>query len=155
MTSSILVSLRVVATPARAFDVFTREIGLWWRPNILFQFSRSGTGKLAFEPGLGGRLLERFDDGGCFEIGRITAWKPGEQLAFSWRQDTFEPDQVTQVNVEFEPVGSETRVTVTHSGWDDIPQEHAARHTMDDAVFMRRHGEWWQALLRRLRSHIA
>lgn len=40
MTSAVLVSLRVAATPQRAFDVFTREIGLWWRPNGLRRLSR-------------------------------------------------------------------------------------------------------------------
>ncbi|WIM13568.1 hypothetical protein [Enhydrobacter sp.] len=37
MTSRILVSLRVAAGPQRAFNVFVREIGLWWRSNPLFQ----------------------------------------------------------------------------------------------------------------------
>ena len=39
------------ATPARAFAAFTDEIGQWWRPNGLFQFSNGRSGTLAFEPG--------------------------------------------------------------------------------------------------------
>jgi hypothetical protein len=35
---------------------------------------------------------------------------------------------VTTVEVTFEAIGNETRVTVTHRGWDTIPQEHVARH---------------------------
>ena len=50
--------LRVDATPERAFAAFTGEIGRWWRPNGLFQFSVGRTGELAFEPGPSGRLVE-------------------------------------------------------------------------------------------------
>ena len=155
MSSRILVAVRVPATPARAFQAFTAEIGLWWRPNQLFQFTRrSDAGRLAFEPGEGGRFTETAADGEVFEIGRITAWQPGARLAFTWRQASFAPGQVTTVEIRFEAVGSETRVTVEHRGWETVPQEHVARHTFPDAVFLQRHGEWWQALLASLRSRL-
>ena len=154
MSSRILVALRVPATPARAFEAFTAEIGQWWRPNQLFQFTARPAGTLAFEPGEGGRFIETAADGEVFEIGRITAWQPGARLAFTWRQASFAPDQVTEVEIRFEAVGRETRVTVEHRGWETVPQEHVARHTFPDAVFLQRHGEWWQALLASLRSRL-
>lgn len=154
MTSHILVSIRVTATPARAFEVFTCEIGGWWQPNGLFRFTRKSPGQLKFEPGLGGRLMEILPDGDIFEIGRITAWEPGARLAFTWRQQTFGPGQLTRVEVRFEPVGDETRVSVEHHGWDTVPQEHVARHRFPDAVFLRRHAEWWQLLLSVYSSHL-
>src|SRR6185436_18715353 len=126
--SHLLVSLRVRSTPERAFEAFTNEIGLWWRPNRLFAFTAGPPGRLSFEPGIGGRLIETRPDGETFEIGRITAWEPGRLLAFSWRQASFAPDQVTQVEIRFEPVGDETRITVEHRGWDCVPQAHRARH---------------------------
>jgi uncharacterized protein YndB with AHSA1/START domain len=147
MGPRILVSLRVAATPERAFCVFVHHIGAWWRPNGLFRFTTQSPGVLAFEPELGGRFTETFGDGEVFEIGRITAWEPGVLLAFTWRQASFAPDQVTQVEVRFDPIGEETRVTVEHIGWDTIPQDHAARHRFPDVVFLRRHAEWWQLLL--------
>ena len=152
MTSRILVSLRVAATPEWAFEVFTREIGAWWRPNALFRFTPRSPGVLAFEPGAGGAFTETLPDGKVFEIGRITAWKPGVALAFTWRQATFAPEQMTHVEVRFEPAGEETRVTVEHRGWDAIPQEHVARHAFPDPVFLQRHGEWWQGLLKSYRA---
>jgi uncharacterized protein YndB with AHSA1/START domain len=154
MTSHILVSLRVAATPARAFEVFTREIGAWWQPNGLFRFTRKSPGQLKFEPGLGGRLIEIWPDGEVFEIGRITQWEPGVLLAFTWRQETFAPGQLTNVEVRFEPVGDETRVKVEHYGWDRIPQEHVARHHFPDPLFLHRHGEWWQELLGSFNSRL-
>ena len=147
MSSRVLVALRVAASPERAFEAFTGEIGQWWRPNPLFAFTPRDPGMLSFEPGEGGRLIQTLPGGRIFEIGRVRVWRPPERLVFGWRQATFAPDQETEVEVRFEPVGSETRVTVEHRGWDSVPAAHVARHGFPDPVFLRRHGEWWQALL--------
>lgn len=147
MSSRVQVALRVPATPERAFEAFIREIALWWRPNPLFRFTPRSPGRLAFEPGIGGRFTETFSNGRMFEIGRVTAWEPPGRLVFTWRQATFAPGQSTEVEVRFEPVGEETRVTVEHRGWDTVPTGHVARHAMSDLMFMRRHGEWWRDLL--------
>ncbi|MFN3462827.1 MAG: SRPBCC domain-containing protein [Terricaulis sp.] len=145
--SAVIVSVRVKATPQEAFDVFTRDIAVWWRPKGLFQLTPRGDGALRFEPGEGGRLVTDLPSGKTFEIGQITDWRPGAHLAFTWRQATFADDQVTHVSVRFEPVDGETRVTVEHRGWDAIPQEHVARHGFPLHVFQIRQGEHWRALL--------
>lgn len=152
MSSKIIVALRVPATPARAFQAFTEEIGLWWRASPMFPFTPRSPGTVAFEPGEGGRLIETLANGKVFEIGRIRVWSPGERLVFGWRQATFAPDQDTEVEVRFEAVGEETRVTVEHRGWDSVPQEHVARHGFPNPLFLRRHGEWWQALVGSLKQ---
>ncbi|MGD9982156.1 MAG: SRPBCC domain-containing protein [Hyphomonadaceae bacterium] len=145
--SAVIVSLRVKATPLQVFEIFTQEIAAWWRPNALFQITPLGDGRLRFEPGEGGRLVSDLPSGKTFEIGRITFWSPGEHLAFTWRQATFSPEQQTHVDVRFEAIGDETRVTVEHRGWDTIPQEHAARHAFPLHVFQLRQAEHWRALL--------
>jgi uncharacterized protein YndB with AHSA1/START domain len=155
VSSSVVVSLRVKATPQETFDVFTQEIALWWRPNPLFQFTPDGDGVLRFELGDEARLVADLPNGTAFEIGRISAWVPGERLAFSWRQATFSPEQTTHVEVRFEPVGDETRVTVEHRGWGRIPQEHAARHGFPLAPFQMRQAEHWRALLAALAAQTA
>ena len=147
MTSRLIVALRVAASPERAFEVFTRDIALWWKPNVLFPITPRPPGVLSFEPGSGGRLIETRDGDKVFEIGRIRNWEPPQRLVFSWRQATFSSDQATLVEVRFEAVEGQTRVTVTHSGWDNVPAAHVARHGFPDVVFMRRHGEWWRSLL--------
>lgn len=124
--SAVLVAVRVPATPEYAFDVFTDDIGLWWRPSALFQLTPRGDGTLSFENRE--RLITTLANGKVFEIGRVTAWERGARLAFTWRQATFTPDQITSVEVTFQAVGEDTRVTVTHRGWDTLPQEHVARH---------------------------
>ena len=147
MSSRVIVALRVAASPDRAFEVFTRDIAIWWKPNLLFAFTPRAPGVLSFEPGPGGRLIETREGGKTFEIGRIETWAPPQRLVFSWRQATFSAGQNTLVEVRFEAIDAETRVTVTHSGWDSGPATHVARHGFPDLVFMRRHGEWWQSLL--------
>jgi uncharacterized protein YndB with AHSA1/START domain len=153
--SKVIVAIRVAATPAHAFEVFTREIALWWQPNALFRFTPRSPGELEFEGGAGGRFIERLPNGKVFEIGRIKVWEPGERLVFDWRQAAFAKDQMTEVEVRFEPVGDETRVTVEHRGWDSVPAQHVARHGMESAYFLRRHGEWWRALLEALRARVS
>jgi uncharacterized protein YndB with AHSA1/START domain len=149
------VALRVRASPERAFAAFTGDIGLWWRPNPMFRFSPGGPGVLSFEAEEGGRLVQTLKSGKVFEIGRIRCWDPPHRLVFGWRQATFAPDQDTEVEVSFEPVGDETRVTVEHRGWDSVPAAHAARHGFPNAVFLQRHGEWWRALLEGLDAFMA
>jgi uncharacterized protein YndB with AHSA1/START domain len=148
--SRVLVALRLATTPERAFEAFTQEIAQWWRPNVLFQFTPQDTRELRFEPGVGGRFLMRLRDGSEFEIGRVHTWQPPAELAFSWRQQSFAPEQSTHVRVRFEAVDGQTRVTVEHTAWDTIPQRHAARHGFPLHVFQLRHAEWWQTLLAQL-----
>lgn len=145
--SAVLVSLRVRATPARAFDVFTQEISIWWRPHALFPLGPHGPHRLRFEPGPHGRLMVDIANAEPVEIGRVTNWTPGERLAFTWRPAGFSPDQATTVEVRFEAVGTETRVTVEHRGWDSIPPQHATRHGFPLDVFQLRLAEYWRWLL--------
>ncbi|HEY1449234.1 MAG TPA: SRPBCC family protein [Caulobacteraceae bacterium] len=154
MSSRVLVALRVAASPERAFEVFTSEIGSWWSPNSLFRFTPRDPGVLSFEPGEGGRFVETLPSGKVFEIGRISVWSPPTRLVFGWRQATFAPGQATEVDIRFEPAGEETRVTVEHTGWDSVPMVHVARHGFPNQVFLERHGQWWQALLQGYKARV-
>ncbi|MBA4792400.1 SRPBCC family protein [Phenylobacterium sp.] len=147
MTSRVYVALRVAASPERAFQVFTEEIGAWWKPSMLFQTTPRAPGRLAFEGGEGGRLTETLENGKVFEIGRILAWEPPERLVFAWRQASFPPELTTEVEVRFEDKGGETRVSVEHRGFDRVPAGNAARHGFPDQVLLMRLAEWWRELL--------
>lgn len=148
MTSAAIVSMRVKVSCERAFRAFTEEIGRWWRPNALFALTPLGDGALSFEPGIGGRLLAALPSGKSYEAGRILVWVPGERLVFTFRPATLAPDQATEVEVRFEAVGDETRVTVEHRGWDSIPAAHAARHGFPLMAFQQRLAEFWRDNLR-------
>jgi len=63
----------------------------------------------------------------------LSAFEPVTQLAFT-RQAGVALDQVTPIEVRFEPVGCETHVTAEHRGWESLPQDHIAR-MVSDTVF--------------------
>jgi uncharacterized protein YndB with AHSA1/START domain len=155
VTSKVFLALRVPADPTRAFEVFTQEIGSWWQPSGLFQVSAAGDGRLAFEPGAGGRLFTTFEDGSTFEIGRVSIWEPGKRLVFAWRQANFSAEQSTEVEVSFEPVGADTRVSIEHRAWDTIPRRHAARHGFPEQATLQRAADWWRNSLHALKGRIA
>lgn len=155
MSAAVIVALRVGVPADVAFTAFTRDIGRWWKSHPLFQLSRKGDGALRFDPeGPDGRLVTRFEDGSEWDIGPVRYWLPGERLAFGWRLPSFEADQTTEVDVRFEAVGGETRVTVEHRGWDSIPQKHVARHGFELMLFQRRLGEFWRGLLRDMEAQL-
>jgi uncharacterized protein YndB with AHSA1/START domain len=153
--SRVLVALRVDATPDSAFRAFTEEIGQWWRPNGLFQFTDGRTGRLAFHPGPDGQLVETYDDGSSFVIGHVRSWEPPHLLVLTWRHASFAAGQETELHVRFAAAGKQTRVTVEHYGWDAIPADHAARHGFALGVFQLRFAEWWRTLLQSLRDGLA
>lgn len=144
MTSKVYVALRVKATPEQAFAAFVEEIGAWWRPSPLFQ-TTPRPGRLSFEPGEDGRLIETREGGKVFEIGKIRAWEPPRRLVFSWRQASFPLDLRTEIEVGFEAVGDETRISIEHRGFDQVPQENAARHRFPDQVLLMRLADFWRA----------
>lgn len=158
MTSRVVVSIRVPCSPIQAFEVFTDEIGEWWRHSEMFKFTPRSPGRLAFErspDGTPGRLVEQLPNGKTFEIGPVRVWAPGERLVVGWRQATFGPEQETEVDVRFEPVGQETRVTVEHRGWDVVPQEHVARHGLPLPLFYQWQAGQWRDGLNVLRNKLA
>jgi uncharacterized protein YndB with AHSA1/START domain len=156
VTSKVYVALRVKATPERAFDAFVGEIGAWWRPNMLFQ-TTPRPGVLSFEPpdasGEGGRLIETRAGGKAFEIGRIVTWDPPRRLVFAWRQANFPPDLHTEVEVAFEAVGEETRVSVEHRGFHEVPAG-AARHGWPDQILLLRLADFWRGQIAAAKIHL-
>lgn len=143
----------VACDPATAFELFTGQIALWWRPSPRRRVGLRG-GTLGFEPPRpddpgSGRLCERIGDA-VFEVGRVLVWRPGERLRFEWRAPNFEPGEQTEVEVRFEPTDAGTRVSVEHHGWSAIPDARL-RHGMDDASFESLIGLWWGDVLVALR----
>lgn len=85
----------------------------------------------------------------------MTGWEPPNRLALEWRGVNFEPHQVTEVEVRFEPSGEGTMVTVRHSGWSALPEGHPARHGLVGAEFSRSLGMWWAGLMASYRQRVA
>ncbi len=147
----------VAVAPADAFDVFTREIDLWWKTGPRYRVGGRPAGRLVFEARLGGRLFESFDGAGgprTIEVGRVTAWAPPFRLELEWRNANFAPGEKTFVEVLFVPAGEGTLVTVRHHGWGALRDGHPARHSLEGPAFSRMMALWWGSLMTALREHV-
>lgn len=120
--NDVSVRVGVPLDPERAFALFTAGIGDWWRD----YWNDERATRIRFEdPGTGGRLVELWGDEGAFEIGRVTAWRPGREVAFSWREAGWPAGESTAVAVSFEPSDGGTEVTLEHRGWDGLSRPSA------------------------------
>ena len=154
------VTVQVAVAPALAFDLFTREIDLWWRRGIKYRASGRHAGVLCFEPGVGGRLFETFTVAGqerLVVVGTVTAWEPPRRFVFDWRNTNFAPHEKTEVEVRFDAAGEDgqsTRVTVEHRGWSALPPDHPARHGLAASPFIAMIAMWWSELMSGWRAHL-
>lgn len=151
------VSVEVAVTLEEAFALFTDEIGLWWRRGPRFRAAPGDAGLMAIEPRVNGRVFESWTEGAMehvHEIGRVLAWEPPHRFTFSWRATNFAPAERTEVEVRFDPAGSGTRVTVTHSGFASLRPDHPVRHGKSGADLARELGLWWGDLMRAWWLHV-
>lgn len=138
----------------RTFELFTAQIGSWWRRGPRFRYAGADQGLIHIEPGIGGRLFESWTEDNeerAFEVGRVTRWDPPKALAFTWRNANFADGEVTQVEVCFNDHGESTMVTVIHRGWAAIREDHPAKHGLEVRAFQRMVGSWWGDQLTSLR----
>jgi uncharacterized protein YndB with AHSA1/START domain len=156
MSASATIAITVPVGPDRAFEIFTNEIDLWWRRAPQYRFRAKRDGTLRFEPGIGGRLIEIYDEaaGDLHEIGRVLDWVPGQRLLFEWRALNYLPGQSTEVEVRFRPTAGGTRIIVEHRGWEKLPPNHPALHGNELVAHLRQLGTWWQGVLDGLNRHI-
>jgi uncharacterized protein YndB with AHSA1/START domain len=149
------ISVTVAVPPKLAFEIFTADIDRWWRRGMKFRHSASPSSLLCLEPKVGGRLFESFDADGrshVVEVGRVCVWEPPCALNFTWRNANFATHEQTQVDIQFEPAGSGTLVTVTHTGLATLRPDHPARHGLQGAEFCRMIGLWWADQVNALRA---
>jgi uncharacterized glyoxalase superfamily protein PhnB len=106
---SISSEVEVAVDPHTAFTAFTAELDLWWVRGPINHFNGGRTLAMRCEPGIGGRLLEVYDDatGDALELARITDWEPGRRLAWHSSLD----DVSTEVRFEASEQGTLVRVT--------------------------------------------
>lgn len=105
---SITSKVEVALDPRTAFTVFTDEMDLWWVRSPISFYDGARAVAQRCEPGVGGRLLEVYDDppGDVLELGLITVWEPGKRL--EWRSSV---DNV-EIEVRFDATEIGTNVSV-------------------------------------------
>ncbi len=152
----------VAIPPSRAFEIFTAEINLWWRRGPRFRNAPGDRGVIAVEPRVGGRVFESFDEQATqtglaaavsvVELGRVKIWDPPSRLVFEWRNINFAAAEKTEVEVQFMPCRTGTRITVIHRGWNQLRFDHPVRHGLPTSEFVTMMGRWWGDQLSALRE---
>ena len=99
---SLTMSVEVPLGPPQAFDLVMA--------GVEDSLSRQGS---SWFSGPDGRILQ---DG--IEIGRVTAWVPGERVRLDWRPTTWQHNENATVEIRFEGVGDGSRVVVELRGWE-------------------------------------
>ncbi len=105
---SVSSSVEVAVDPETAFTAFTEELDLWWVRGPINHHAAGRMLAIRCEPGVGGRLLEVYDDttGDALELARVTEWEPGRRVAWTSSIDD------VRTEVSFEPTGGGTLVSV-------------------------------------------
>ncbi|MDX6307000.1 MAG: hypothetical protein QOI06_46 [Nocardioidaceae bacterium] len=121
MSIAPVVRAVTVDTPVdRAFAIFTERIGDWW-PLATHTPGEVLASGLAF---VDGSLVETSKTGDAAVWGTVTEWDPPRRLALTWSPSG---GPVTSVLVDFEPSDNQTRVVLTHVGWEaygDLAADH-------------------------------
>lgn len=128
-------TIRVSASPARAFDVFTAGMGRWWRPE--HHIAPTPFAEIVVEPKAGGRWFERDKDGAECEWGKILVWEPPERVVFAWQLDAswkYDADFITELEMRFIAEGDGTRVELEHRNIDRFGERAAAVRASLDSM---------------------
>lgn len=129
--TAVRATIDVRAPVARAFEVFTDDIGSWWDPN--HHVLDGECAEMVFEPRVGGHIYDRAVDGSECRWARVLAYEPPHRVVFSWDvspnwQRESDPQRTSEVEVRFVSLGSHsTRVELEHRHLD-------------------RHGEGWEQM---------
>jgi hypothetical protein len=108
--------LRVNASQARAFAVFSDSMSKWWPAT--HSILKSPLKECVVEPRIGGRWYSVGEDGSTCQTGYVIDWNPPAALVLAWQINAdwqYDPQLITEVEVRFIAESAEvTRVELEH-----------------------------------------
>jgi len=120
----------VPLTSAAAFDLFVRRLHEWWPLSARSVFLDNAA-SCHVVARTGGRLYERSRDGREAIWGRFMIFEDGTRVVFAWHPGIPETS-ATEVEINFFPIGSSTRVVIEHRHWERLgPRASFVRAIMD------------------------
>jgi uncharacterized protein YndB with AHSA1/START domain len=126
-------SVRVNASQAHAFEVFTAGLGSWWPGKASIGKPPRKTSVL--ETRLGGRWYELSEDGSEADVGKVLVWEPPHRFIVSWDiNSNWKPDTMvsSEVEVRFIADGSQsTVVELEHRKFEQMGAEAGASMRRD------------------------
>ena len=122
--TAVTTSVVVDVPQARAFKVFTDEIGTWWDPDHHLLPEGTTLTAMVFEPRVGGHVYDVVSDGSECRWSRVLAYEPPERVVFSWDinlqwEIETDLDRTSEVEVRFiAEAPDRTRVELEHRNLD-------------------------------------
>ena len=142
-------TIRVNASAARAFEVFTAGLGRWWP--IDHGVGKTPRKSVGMETRLGGHWYELAEDGTRTDVGRIVAWEPPQRFVMTWDINSqWKPDATigSEVEVRFIAEGATaTRVELEHRKFEQMGAEGGAKMRKDV-------DGGWPGLLELFKAHV-
>jgi uncharacterized protein YndB with AHSA1/START domain len=141
-------SIRVSASQAHAFDVFTSGLGRWWP--LDHGIGKAPRKAVVMETHAGGHWYELAEDGSRTNVGKIIAWEPPNRFVMTWDINSrWKPDTSvsSEVEVRFIPDGTNaTRVELEHRKFEQMGAEEgeSMRKDVDGG---------WPGLLEMFKQH--
>jgi uncharacterized protein YndB with AHSA1/START domain len=118
-------SIRVNASQAHAFDVFTAGLERWWP--LDHGIGKTPRKAVVMETRLGGHWYELAEDGTHTNVGKIIVWEPPKRFVMTWDINSrWQPDTTigSEVEVRFIPDGAgATRVELEHRKFEQMGAE--------------------------------
>jgi uncharacterized protein YndB with AHSA1/START domain len=126
-------SIRVKASQAHAFDVFTSGLGRWWP--LDHGIGKTPRKAAVMETRLGGRWFELAEDGTETTVGKIIVWEPPRRFVMTWDINSeWKPDTTvsSEVEVKFFADGADaTRVELEHRKFELMGAEGGEKMRKD------------------------
>jgi len=97
--TTLSVSINIPLKPAEAFNAIVEE--------LQFALERLG---IQFDAFLKGKIKKE-----TYQIGQIINWEPAQYINIEWRQASWQPNEITNVEFFFEPNDNGTQVKLQHS----------------------------------------
>jgi uncharacterized protein YndB with AHSA1/START domain len=131
----VVKQITIETSAARAFRVFTEDIGAWW-PLATHHIGAHPPETAVIEPRVGGRWFERAADGAECPWGRVLVWDPPARLVLSWQVGggwKYDGAMESEVEVRFVALGPAlTRVELEHRKLDALgPAAEGMRAAFD------------------------
>jgi uncharacterized protein YndB with AHSA1/START domain len=122
--------LHVRLPPSAAFDLFTRDLSLWW-PFATHSCAGADALRANFSTQTGGQVVEEARDGRRHVWGTLLAWEPPHRFAMTWHPGT-DPAHATRLEVCFAAADNGgTLLQLRHDGWAKRPDGDGARGRYD------------------------
>jgi uncharacterized protein YndB with AHSA1/START domain len=126
-------TIRVKASAACAFEVFTAGLGRWWP--LAHGIGKTPRKGVAMETRLGGKWYELAEDGTRTDVGTIVVWEPPQRFVMNWDINSqWKPDTTvaSEVEVRFIAEAADaTRVELEHRGFEILGAEGGAKMRKD------------------------